>query len=602
MKNNHAKLDLMRFVKPVLWVYVLTVIINIVFVGLDMLNPLITKNIVDEVIVGKDFSRLDFFLFALLFMGIARCILGYFREFTCDWAGTKIGCNVRKDLFQKLQTLSANFYDKNNSGELISRVTDDVGIVWGLFTYIGMLLCEIAVHVTFITFCMFRLNWKLAIIPTVSMLICGLIALTMEKKLGPMYEKSGEENQLINNTAQENLNGVRTVKAFVRQAYEKRKFLVHNEKYFELNYGISKVFVRFHPILQAFRYLIPLVVLGLGGWMTINEEITIGELTAFISYSYNFVWPMEMLGWLTSGLSQAKAGIRRINKIYAEVPQVEDSGLPRPDGLAVTEQPNCHCEEVVSLRTNDEAIHHRLKGDITYEHVSFTKESGKEVLKDISFELKAGQTLGIMGSTGSGKTCLINLLTRMYDVTGGAIKIDGKDVRELPLSDLRKNVAVIMQDVFLFSETINENVKLGAKKTLSDESVHKAMIDSASYEFVSKMEDKEETVIGERGVGLSGGQKQRLTMARAMSRNAPIIIFDDSTSALDAETEKQIQKTMNEMHGMTKIIVAHRISSVKNADKILVLEKGEIAESGTHDELLAKNGLYAETYRTQYGG
>ena len=253
----------------------------------------------------------------------------------------------------------------------------------------------------------------------------------------------------------------------------------------------------------------------------------------------------------------------------------------------------------------------------------------------MTFDIKEGQTLGIMGSTGSGKTTIINLLKRMYDVSEGAVLVDGKNIKDMKLDTLRKNISVVMQDVFLFSETISGNVKLGEKETLEEEPFRQAMEDSVSEEFVSKLDDRYETVIGERGVGLSGGQKQRLTMARAMSRNAPVLVFDDSTSALDAETEKKIQHTLNEMKGMTKIIIAHRISSVKNADKIIVLDKGRIketlpdttrviiaqrvgtimdadqiivldkgriAEAGTHEELLKLKGLYAETYETQYGG
>ena len=574
---EHTRLNLFRFVKPVLPVYISVVIINIVFVGLDMLSPQISRLLVDEVIIGKNEEHLMILLAGMMAIGVLRAILGYTREYSCDWAGSKIGCDIRKDFFKKLQGLSANFFDKNNSGELMARVRDDVGSIWGLFTYIGMLLCEIAVHITFILYSMFRMNWKLSIIPAVSMAICACVALLMEKHLGPLWGQIGEANQILNNTAQENLNGVRTVKSFVRENFEIQKFSEKNQTYCSLNYQTSRIFVRYHPILQVFRYLVPIAILCAGGIMCMNdpEGFTLGELTAFVQYSMNIVWPMEMLGWLTSGFAQAKASIKRIDKIYSELPDI-------------TEKEN--------------AIDEKIKGDITYDHVSFTTESGTPILSDVSFEIKAGQTLGIMGATGSGKTTIVNLLKRMYDVTGGSILIDGKNIKDIGIGTLRRNIAVVMQDVFLFSETINGNIRLGDKETLEDEPVQKAMEDSVSEEFVSKLDEKGETVIGERGVGLSGGQKQRLTMARAMSRNTPILVFDDSTSALDAETEKRIQKTLNELKGMTKIIIAHRISSVKNADKIIVLDKGLIAEEGTHEELLANNGLYAETYETQYGG
>ncbi|MCF0242848.1 MAG: ABC transporter ATP-binding protein [Treponema sp.] len=570
------KLNLFRFVLPVLPVYIAVVFINLLFVGLDMLSPQISKSIVDDVLKNNNMEILPYLLGGILAIGVLRALLGYFRELSCDYAGSKIACNIRKDFFKRIQSLSANFFDRNNSGELMARVKDDVGNIWGLFTYIGMLLCEVVIHVILILVSMFRMNWKLAIIPAVSMFICAFVALIMEKHLGPLWGQIGEENQLLNNTAQENLNGVRTVKSFVREEFEINKFRERNFKYRSLNYKTSQVFVKYHPVLQVFRYLVPVAILLAGGIMYIRNpnEFTLGDLTAFIQYSMNIVWPMEMLGWLTSGLAQAGASIKRINKIYSETPQITEK---------------------------DDAVSVSVKGDISYDHVSFSSENGKPVLSDVSFNIKAGQTLGIMGATGSGKTTIINLLKRMYDVTDGSILLDGINIKDMKLSELRRSISVVMQDVFLFSETINGNVRLGDKKTLSDSLVSCAMKDSVSDEFVSKLDEKEETVIGERGVGLSGGQKQRLTMARAMSRNAPVLVFDDSTSALDAETEKKIQNTLKTLNGMTKIIIAHRISSVKNADLIIVLDKGRIAESGTHDELLKKNGLYAETYATQYG-
>lgn len=583
-KTNSFRLNLFRFVKPVLHIYIMVGFINIIFVGLDMLTPQITRLLVDEVIGQHIFTRLNFLLAGILLIGLGRALLGYLREYSCDWAGSRIGSELRKDFFNKIQGLSANFFDKTNSGELMARVKDDVDSIWEIFTYIGMLLGEIAVHVTFVLLSMFKMNWRLSILPTAGMIFCGFISLKMGSRLSPVFEQIAEENSLLNNTAQENLAAVRTVKSFLKEQYEIAKFRKHNHNYYELNYRQSRIFVRFHPVLQLVRYLVPIAVLVQGGIYAINDTLTLGELSAFVQYSMNVVWPMEMLGWLTGGLTRGLASVKRIDRIYAEIPQITD------DEAKIAE-----CGAFANGRQMPVA------GQIEFDKVCFKAENGKDILQDISFCVKPGETLGIMGATGSGKTTIINLLKRMYNVSAGTIKIDGVDITRMPLSVLRKNIATVMQDVFLFSESINSNLKLGEKALLQDEAIEKALEESAAKEFVDRMDEKGETVIGERGVGLSGGQKQRLTIARALSRTAPILVFDDSTSALDTETEKQIQKMLKEKSGMTKIIIAHRISAVKNADRILVLQDGKIAEQGTHAELLAKNGLYTQTYQVQQG-
>ena len=325
-----------------------------------------------------------------------------------------------------------------------------------------------------------------------------------------------------------------------------------------------------------------------------------------------------MLGWLTNGLSSARASVKRLNKIYAELPDITDSTEVAGD------------EELNSALFSAFDIN----GDISFEHVTYevtcdklaaapealegqaaTKTENnsnspvvsrasttepRKILDDVSFDIKAGQTLGIMGSTGSGKTTIINLLKRMYDVTSGSIKLDGIDIRELPLPTLRRSISCVMQDIFLFSDTIDGNIRLGARETITVPEVRSALEQSHSAEFVDRMEEKENTVIGERGVGLSGGQKQRITIARALARKTPVLVLDDSTSALDTETEQEIQGVLAELSGMTKIIIAHRISAVRKADKIIVLDKGRVVEQGTHEELLALGGLYKETYDSQY--
>ena len=318
-----------------------------------------------------------------------------------------------------------------------------------------------------------------------------------------------------------------------------------------------------------------MLTLLVGGKFAIDGSLTLGSLSAMVEYSNNIVWPMEMLGWLTNSFSSAVASNRKIKKIYEEKTTIKES-----------EQP---------------IVLDEVKGNITFDNVSYEKEEGKPILKNVSFNLKSGKTLGIMGETGSGKTTIINLLSRFYDVTDGSIRLDGVDIRELTLKQLRENIGVVMQDVFLFSDTISENIKLGMADELGYNEVREASDNAQVSEFAGRMEHQYDTVIGERGVGLSGGQKQRISIARAFAKNKPILVLDDATSALDMETEMEIQKVLEKFKGVTKIIIAHRISAVRNADEIIVLENGQIRERGIHEDLIKQHGLYYETYLSQYG-
>lgn len=585
------KLNLSRYFKKYAFLYALAFFAMTASTVLDMLAPKIMQLIVDEVIIAQKLELLNKLLIGILCIGVGRFIFQYSKEYICDWAGSKIASDVRVNLFQKIQSLSANFFDKINSGELMSRVRDDVDRIWDISAFMGILMAEVFVRVVTTLFFMIRINFYLAIIPILGMIASATIAILMEQKLDSLYGEVAQKNSEMNNTAAENLAGVRTVKAFAREGFEINKFHKHNQKYYELNIDLSRVFVKYNPIIQTITRLLSVTTLCLGGLMIIKgnpfgaKSITIGELLAFLQYVGNIVWPMEMLGWLTNGFSSAKASVKRLNKIYAEMPDIKDESV-FGNGI-----PSDLSEKL--LPPED------LNGDVSFENVTYTAGE-RNILQNVSFNICAGQTLGIMGSTGSGKTTIINLLKRMYDVTSGSIKIDGIDIRLLPLPTLRKSVACVMQDIFLFSDTIDGNIRLGSKATMTTQEVKRSLINSHSSEFVDKMSEKENTVIGERGVGLSGGQKQRITIARALARKTPVLVFDDSTSALDTETEQEIQKVLGELSGMTKIIIAHRISAVKNADKIIVLDKGSVAECGTHEELLAKGGLYKETYDSQY--
>ena len=564
-----------------------------------MVAPLIVQHIVDDVLIARNLDIFKYLLLGILGIGVGRCIFQYTKEFTCDYCGSKIASEIRINLFQKIQSLSANFFDGINSGELMSRVKDDVDSIWNIAAFMGILMVEVVIRVVTTMYFMIRINWQLAIIPIIGMFLCGVIAIRMEKKLDKLFGDLQQENSELNNTAAENLAGVRTVKAFAKEGFEINKFHKHNQKYYEINIDLSRVFVKYNPLIQMIARVLSLFILLLGGLFVINgnpfnggEKLTIGELMALVQYVGNMIWPMEMLGWLTNGLSQAKASVTRLNKIYGELPAINDeSELEKKNAV---HQLSLDTELSNALFTSDD-----ITGNIAFENVTY-KSGERYILKDVSFEIKAGQTLGIMGATGSGKTTIINLLKRMYDVTEGSIKMDGVDVREIPLATLRKSVACVMQDIFLFSDTIDGNIRLGAKETMTTAEVRASLEKSHSAEFVDKMEEKENTVIGERGVGLSGGQKQRITIARALARKTPVLVLDDSTSALDTETEQEIQGVLAALTGMTKIIIAHRISAVRKADKIIVLDKGSIAEEGTHEELLEKKGLYWETYNSQY--
>ena len=592
MKEKTEKLHLSRYIRRYAFLYLIAVFAMVSGTVLDMIFPMIMQHIVDDVLVARKMEVFSGLLLAVLSVGVGRFIFQYVKEFLCDVCGSRIASEVRINLFQKIQSLSANFFDGINSGELMSRVKDDVDRIWDITAYMGILMAEVFVRVVSTIYFMIKINWILAILPILGMFAAGAIAIMMENRLDNLYGELAQKNSELNNTAAENLSGVRTVKAFAKEGFEIAKFHKHNQKYYELNIDLSRVFVKFNPMIQMIGRALNVLIIFLGGLMVIKgnpfgKNLSIGELTALVSYVGNMIWPMEMLGWLTNGLSSAKASLKRIDKIYAETPNIQDESALEDSGF--------DDEDLKSaLFTSDD-----LSGNISFENVCY-ESGGREILHDVSFDIKAGQTLGIMGATGSGKTTIINLLKRMYDATSGVIRMDGTDIKEIPLPVLRRSIACVMQDIFLFSDTIDGNIRLGSKETMTKVQVRMALEKSHSAEFVDKMEEKEETVIGERGVGLSGGQKQRITIARALARKTPVLVLDDSTSALDTETELEIQHVLAELSGMTKIIIAHRISAVRNADKIIVLDKGRIVEEGTHEQLLLKNGLYKETYDSQY--
>lgn len=564
---------ILKYIAHYWYAYLFAIGCMVTAIVLDMLYPVITKSIVDDVIIKGQTELLGGLLLMIVIIGAGRSLGGYLKEFSFDVVSVKIASKLRRDLFAHIEGLSMDYFDDTNTGELMARVKDDIDAVWNSLGYVGMLMIEVVIHISMVLYCMFSLNWKLAFLPLGAMVLMGAVAIFMERRLDRIYEAISEENAQLTTIAEENLAGVRTVKAFAREKFEIQKFLAHNQQYYDLNMQQAKTLVRFYPIFQFTGKLLPVVMVIIGGVQVIHGEMTLGSLVAFSEYCRNIVWPMEMLGWLTNDLSSAVASCKKINKIYRQESSIKEQVHP--------------------------VVLEKVEGEISFEHVSFSRGNQK-ILEDVSFSLPHGNTLGVMGATGAGKTSMVNLLMRFFDVGAGSVKLDGVDVRELSLGQLRSSIGTVMQDVFLFSDTISENIRMGQRETVGNSAmVHAASLAQAKG-FIETMPETYETVIGERGVGLSGGQKQRISIARAIAKQNPVLILDDSTSALDMETEYEIQKSLDALDA-TKIIIAHRISAVRRADEIIFLEDGRIRERGTHEELLAKKGLYYDTYVAQMG-
>ncbi|WP_010243612.1 ABC transporter ATP-binding protein [Acetivibrio cellulolyticus] len=539
---------------------------------LDMFNPYFVGKIIDRTVLNKDMDYLKTALIFLAGITIGRAILGYTKEYGFDLAGSKVILNLRKNLFDHIQKMSFSFFDENNTGELMSRIKEDAENIMNAICFGIMLFMEQCVYFIIASVVLFTINWKLALISLIVMPVIEIVVFNLERKVGKTYEQISDQRAVLNSTAQQNISGVRVVKAFGREKHEIQKFLNQNEENYKINLEQVKIFAKHNPAIEFLANLVLVLVISFGGYFVIKGEMTLGTLVAFSNYIYMLIWPMRMMGWLTNIIAQCIASVKKIDKIFNEVPSIKNCDNPK--------------------------VPEEIKGHILFENVSFDF-AGTTVLKDINIVAEPGKTIAIMGITGAGKSSLVNLIGRYYDCTSGKVCFDGIDVKEMDLSVLRKNISVVMQETFLFSDTIDENIRFGADG-ISDEDYKSACRDSMVDEFVSQMPKGYDTIIGERGIGLSGGQKQRISIARALVRNPKVLIMDDSTSALDMETEYAIEKAMEQRKGITKFIIAHRVSAVKNADEILYFENGRIVERGNHKELMNQRGRYYETYCEQY--
>ena len=542
-------------------------------IGVDLFMPYLQQVFVDDGVMAGNDSVIIKVLIGILIITIVKAILGYGKEFLYDVLSVKVHQDIKNDLFNHIQKLEFKYFDDMNTGELMSRIGEDAENIWQTIGFGLRLFIENIIYFVVSTIILFKLNFELAIACFIIMIPIGFIAIKLESKFGKSYEEISDQTAKINTTAQENIAGVRLVKAFSREKYEINKFLKMNRKYYDLNMKQAKIIGDYFPPIEFLTNISLVIMIVLGGFLVMKGDITIGVLVAFSGYIWNLIWPMRMLGELIDLLSRNTASAKKIFEIMDREPEIKSKSE--------------------SYKSDS------IKGDIVFSNVNF-KYKDEYVLKNINLDIKAGSTVAIMGTTGSGKSTLINLIGRYYEVTEGSIKIDNVDIRDYNLDFLRKNMAIVPQDTFLFSDSIINNIKF-SNDNADYEEVRNAASLACALEFIDGLDDGLYTEIGERGMGLSGGQKQRISITRALVRKSKILILDDSTSALDMETEHELLKNLLKRDGKsTTFIIAHRISAVKNADVILYLENGEIKEKGTHEELLKLKGKYFDIYCSQF--
>lgn len=551
---------------------IVPILAMIIVLGIDSFFPYLQKIFVDDILLGSNKSKLGLFFGIFLGLSLLRGILGYIKEFLFDKFSLNVSKEIRMDLFKKIQSFEFSFFDSTNTGELMSRIGEDVDIVWETISYGLRLLIEgIILFIISVTI-MMSMSPSLTIICLVILLPVGVLAILVNKKFHRNYSKISDKVADINLMAQQDIAGIRLVKAFAREKYETEKFLKVNKDYYDLNITQARILSNFLPVIDLLTNLTPVAMIIYGGYLVIKGNITMGTLLAFSSYILNLSFCVKNIGGLVNMMSQNRASMDKIFNILKRKPQI-------------TSMENSYNPD-------------KVKGEIEFKNVSF-RYNEEEVLKKINLKIPAGSTVAIMGETGCGKSSILSLIGRHYDVSSGEVLIDGVNVKKWNLDSLRENMAVVFQDTFLFSDSIKDNIDFGGNK--SEDEIIEAAKDSCAYDFIKEMPEGFETEVGERGLGLSGGQKQRLAIARALVRKTPILILDDATSALDMETEFNVLKNLSKKQDKaTTFIIAHRISGVKDADIILFMKDGEIVEMGDHESLLKKKGYYYSVYCHQF--
>ena len=539
-----------------------------------LINPTLQKQLVDEVIVAQNPEPLLRILFTMLAVKFCHEGIRYFMVITLEKTSQNVIYNLRVRLFTRLQHQDTRFFDRNRTGDLMTRMSADTDWCRHFLSYIDYSAIDSVVMFLSTSIYLFWINWKLALALVCVTPILMIITKVYSKGVRKLFMAMRERQSEMNAAAQENIAANRVIKAFAREEHEKAAFDKRSSAFRQAHLDINKRWLTFYPFIEILANAMTLITVFFGGYLMIQGEMTAGDLTVFTSLSWALSVPMRNLGNL---LNDWQRFITCSNKVM-------ELEVARPD---IVDAP-------------DAVDHDGVKGAIEFRNVSFSHD-GAPVLRDVSFSVQPGKTLAIMGPTGSGKTTIIQLLARCYEVKQGEILVDGCPIKRWKLNQLRDGIGTATQDVFLFSDTVEGNIAFG-DQDLTEEQVHDFARRAAAGDFIKNLSDGYDTIVGERGVGLSGGQKQRIALARALAVQPGILIMDDTTSAVDMETEQYIQQQLRELpYDCTKIIIAQRISSVKEADEILILKDGEIAERGTHEELLKMRGYYYETFCLQNG-
>ncbi|OFF38215.1 multidrug ABC transporter ATP-binding protein [Listeria monocytogenes] len=544
--------------------------------GISIIYPLLGGKVIDDVVYQNKTNLLIPLLLIMIISTIIRTICRYTYQIMCERIGQNSLFRIREDLYKKLQSLDFDFFNNTRVGDIMARMTGDTDAIRHFVSWVSYNILENVFLFSFAIIIMATIDWKLTLALVILTPLIAILTMKMSSKAQPVFYEIRESFSRLNSMVEENISGNRVVKAFAREDFEMKKFHEHNEDFKKRNLDSADVSRTYLPVLDSLAGMLVVITLIFGGYLVIKGQMTLGDLVAFNGFLWMLNGPMRMSGWLINDVQRFIASSFKIQDMMAT-----DAKIP------------IHAEKPAPS----------LQGHVEFKNVSFHFEDdpNTDVLKNISLKASPGQTIAILGETGAGKSTLVNLICRFYDPTSGEILIDGVDARKWHVRELRNHIATVMQDIFLFSDTIEGNITFGAPDATMEDVRRMARIADADH-FIETMPESYDTIVGERGVGLSGGQKQRISLARALLKNPSILILDDTTSAVDMETEVKIQGELKKItENTTTFIIAHRISSVKEADEILILNHGEIIERGTHTSLLAEKGYYFDIYNKQLG-